>query len=285
MVDVLQQIIEKKKERLSLSKQSLSQEELKQRITQLPPTRNFLAALSKPNTISLIAEIKKASPSKGIIREEFDPLQIAKVYVESGVQAISVLTEEDYFQGSLRYLEEIRKNVQIPILRKDFIFDPYQIYESRFFGADAVLLIAEALSKERLTELISLADSLGLQCLVEAHEEKELKKILNLKVPTTTQTEQDYREMKKKKSKLAKYVDFAIGINNRDLRTLQIDLKTPERLYPLIPRERIVVVESGLNSRQEILFLKILGVKAVLIGEAVLTNGDIKGKIEELMGW
>jgi len=161
---------------------------------------------------------------------------------------------------SLSYLNEVKSTVSLPVLRKDFILEPYQIYESRFYGADAILLIADLLTRESLCEFMGLADSLGLDYLVEVHDERELKKVLNLKVPL-------------------------IGINNRDLHTLEVDLKTTERLFLLIPKDKTVVVESGIKTYQDVLFLKILGVNAVLIGEALLEAQDIGKKVEELMGW
>jgi len=258
--DTLKEIVAKKKERILLAKQQISEEDLKIKIQGLLPTRPFSEAINKPRQISLIAEIKKASPSRGIIRENFNPQEIAKTYQDIGVQAISVLTEEDYFLGNLSYLNEVKSTVSLPVLRKDFILEPYQIYESRFYGADAILLIADLLTRESLCEFMGLADSLGLDYLVEVHDERELKKVLNLKVPL-------------------------IGINNRDLHTLEVDLKTTERLFLLIPKDKTVVVESGIKTYQDVLFLKILGVNAVLIGEALLEAQDIGKKVEELMGW
>jgi len=258
--DTLKEIVFKKKERILLAKQQLCEEELKVKVQGLPPCRPFLEAINKPHTISLIAEIKKQSPSRGIIRQEFIPLEIAKIYQDAGVQALSVLTEEDFFAGNIAYINEIKNLVELPILRKDFILEPYQVYESRFYGADAILLIADLLAKEKLAELIELADSLGLDYLVETHTEKELKKVLSLKVPL-------------------------IGINNRDLHTLEVDFKTTEKLIILTPKDKTVVVESGIKSHQDVLFLKILGVKAVLIGEAFMEAPDIKRKVEEVMGW
>ncbi len=257
--DVLKEIIAKKKEKILLAKQQISEEDLKAKVQGLPPTRHFIEAISKSKQISLIAEIKKQSPSQGIIRQDFSLQEIARIYQESGVQAISVLTEEDYFGGNISYINEVKNIVSCPILRKDFILEPYQIYESRFYGADAILLIADLLSKEKLSELMQLAESLGFACLVEVHDDKELKKVLSLKVPL-------------------------IGINNRNLHTLEVDFKITEKLFPLIPKDKIVVVESGIKNYQDILFLKILGVSAVLIGQALMEAGDIKKKVEELMG-
>lgn len=258
--DVLKEIILKKKERILEAKQNLPEEDLKAKLQNLSPTRPFIEAINKPRQISLIAEIKKASPSRGIIRQNFNAQEIAKIYQDVGAQAISLLTEEDFFSGSISLLNEIRGIVNIPILRKDFILEPYQVYESRYFGADAILLIGDLLSKEKLSELMKIADDLGLDCLVEAHTEKELKKVLNLKV-------------------------LLIGINNRDLHSLEVDFKTTEKLFPLIPKDKIVVVESGIKSYQDVLFLKVLGVSACLVGEAFMEAQDIKKRVEEIMGW
>jgi len=260
MNDTLKEIIAKKRERLLLAKQQLPQEELAQRIASLPPAKPFIDSIAKPKQISLIAEIKKASPSAGLIRQDFNPQQIASTYQEAQVQAISVLTEEDFFQGSLNDLNQVRQTVSLPILRKDFILEPYQIYESRFYGADAILLIASVLTQEEISEFINLASSLGLASLVEVHIEKELKKVLKLKNASL------------------------IGINNRNLHTLEVDFKTTQTLFPLIPKDKIVVVESGIKSYQDVLFLKILGVSAVLIGEAFMRADNIFNKVEELMG-
>lgn len=258
--DILKEIIQKKKERILLAKQSLPEEDLKGKIQNLPAARPFIEAIHKPRTISLIAEIKRQSPSRGIIRQEFNLQEIAGIYQDCAVSSVSVLTEEDYFGGSISYLNEVKGIVTAPVLRKDFILEPYQVYESRFYGADAILLIADLLSQEKLSELMEIADNLGIDCLLEVHTEKELKKALNLKAPL-------------------------IGINNRDLHTLEVDFKTTEKLFPLIPKDKVVVVESGIKSNQDVLFLKILGVSAVLIGEAFMEAQDIKRKIEEIMGW
>ena len=258
--DILKDIITKKKERLLIAKQNMPEEQLKQTMQAFGPTRSLIKAINKPRQISLIAEIKKASPSRGMIREDFNIQDIARIYQQLEVQAVSVLTEEDYFSGNATHLNEIRNIVSCPLLRKDFILEAYQVYESRFFGADAILLIAGILTRDQIIEFMQIASGLGLECLVEVHDEKELKKILNLKVPL-------------------------IGINNRNLRTLEVDLKTTERLYPLIPKDKTVVVESGIRSYQDALFLKILGVNALLIGEAFMEAPDIAKRVQEIMGW
>ena len=260
-VDTLKEIVAKKKEKILLAKQVLPEEELKIKIQGLPAARPFAEAISKPRQISLIAEIKKASPSRGTIRENFLVQEIAKVYQDVGVQAISVLTEEDYFAGSLSYINEVKAVAQAPVLRKDFILEPYQVYESRLYGADAILLIADLLTQDQLTELMACASGLGLGYLVEVHTEKELKKVLKLKGINL------------------------IGINNRDLHTLEVDFKTTETLFPLVPKDKTVVVESGIKSHQDVLFLKILGVSACLIGETFMAAPDIRKRVEEIMGW
>jgi indole-3-glycerol phosphate synthase len=258
--DILKEIVAKKKERILLAKQQVSEEELKSKISSLTACRPFREALSKPRQISLIAEIKQSSPSKGLIRRDFSLQDICRSYQEAGVQAVSVLTEEDFFTGNPLYINEVKNFVSVPVLRKDFILEAYQVYESRCLGADAVLLIADLLSKDKLIELMRLADELGMDYLVEVHDEKELKKALSLKAPL-------------------------IGINNRNLHTLEVDFKTTEKLFTLVPRDRIVVVESGIKNYQDVLFLKILGASAVLIGTAFMEAEDIKSKVEEVMGW
>ena len=259
-LNALKDIVQKKKEQLAVAQYARSLDELKSMVQGCAPVRPFREAINKPKTISLIAEIKRASPSMGVIRENFDPVAIANAYQTVGVQAISVLTESDFFQGQLEHLSAVRGAVDVPLLRKDFIIDPYQVYESRAWGADAILLIADVLTREQLLELMQLADSLGLDYVVEVQDEKQLKKVLNCKVPI-------------------------IGINNRDLQTLKVDLKITERLFPLVPKDKVVVVESGIQSYQDVLFLKILGVQAILVGTAFMQADDIVRKVETLMGW
>lgn len=259
--DVLKDIIARKKEKIADASGRLPLEELKSRIKEIPPSRPFIDSIVKPRFISLIAEIKKASPSAGVIREQFDPVDIARVYKDAGASAISVVTEEDFFSGSPLFIEEVRRAVELPVLRKDFIIEPYQIYESRFYHADAVLLIADVLSKDRISELVALAESVGIDCLVEVHNEKDIKKVLSLKG------------------------SVIIGINNRDLHSLDVDFRTTERLFPLIPKQRPVVVESGIKNPQDVLFLKILGASSVLIGQAFMQAQDIKEKVLQIMGW
>lgn len=231
----------------------------KSAMTQSPPL-DFAAALCGKK-IKIIAEVKKASPSKGVIRSDFKPAEIGQIYASNGAAAISVLTEAKYFQGSLDYLKDIRDSLGVkrpPLLRKDFIHDPYQVYESRAFGADAILLIVAILTPGKLSKLLKLSHNLGMSCLVEVHNQAELEIALNSGAEI-------------------------IGINNRDLNTFKVDLATTERLRPLIPEDRIVVSESGIKDRTDIQRLKEWGVNAVLIGETFMSASDIAAKMKELM--
>ncbi|MBI2556701.1 MAG: indole-3-glycerol phosphate synthase TrpC, partial [Planctomycetes bacterium] len=219
----------------------------------------FGAALKSGTNIRIIAEIKKASPSLGIIREDFNPVEIARIYETNGAAAISVLTDEKFFQGSLSYLTGVKKSVNLPVLRKDFIVDPYQIYEARSAGADAILLIAALLSWEEMQRYLDLASELGMECLVEVHSETELKMVLKTNARI-------------------------IGINNRDLATFKTDLETTLRLKPMIPAEKIVVSESGIKSRVDVEKLMEEGVDAILVGETLMKSDDISAKLRELLG-
>jgi indole-3-glycerol phosphate synthase len=260
--DILKKIIDYKKEELAAVKASVPLAELKARLSDLPPVRGFEAALRKTGETgrtAIIAEVKKGSPSKGVIREDFDPVGIAGIYAENGATCLSVLTDEHFFLGNLRYLSDIRRVVDIPLLRKDFIFDPYQIVEARAAGADAILLIAAMLDLPVLRDFYSLAVELDLDVLLEVHDERELE--------TALRTECGL-----------------IGVNNRDLRTFVTDLGTTERLLKLIPGERFVVSESGINTRQDIVRLRRSGAGAFLIGESLMREPDIGAKLRELLG-
>jgi len=230
---------------------------LKERIALQEATIDFARALEGTQT-RLIAEVKRASPSRGILCPNFDPVELAKKYAQGGAAAISVLTEANYFEGSINHLAAIREEINLPLLRKDFIFDPYQVYESRAYGADALLLIVAILNQEQLGELLSLSHKLGLSCLVEVHNEGEVERAL------------------RSQAKI-------IGINNRDLTTFIIDINTTHRLLPLIPRGKIIVSESGIRSRSDVKKLKGWGVNAVLVGEALVTAEDIVTKVRELI--
>jgi indole-3-glycerol phosphate synthase len=257
---ILDEIVSKNKQETDERKRRLPFAEIERMAGAVPPPLDFKAAISRKG-INLIAEVKKASPSRGTLLSDFDPVQIATTYASSGAAAISVLTESRYFLGSLNSLSRIRNslvNKGIPLLRKDFLSDPYQIYESRVYGADALLLIAAILTKTKLKGLLELSHDLGMDCLVEVHSEKEVE----------TAIESGAR---------------IIGINNRDLSTFEVNINTTERLRRLIPSDRIVVSESGLKTREDIEKLKELGVNAVLIGEALVSAPDIRNKIKELM--
>ncbi|HOX53875.1 MAG: indole-3-glycerol phosphate synthase TrpC [Candidatus Omnitrophica bacterium] len=258
--DFLTKIIKEKQEFVKKQKSKLSEKELQRKSQSIFPRSSFANSLKQSGKISLIAEIKQASPSKGIIREEFNPVDIALIYQDSGVDALSVLTEEKYFRGSADILSQIKEKTKLPVLRKDFIVDTYQIYESNLIGADAILLIAEILSDKQLNEFLSLAGSLKLDCLVEVSNKSDLGKVLKTDAGI-------------------------IGINNRNLHTFDVDLQTVDKLVPLIPKDKIIVAESGLSDTRQIGALKNLGVNAVLIGEAFLRAKDISAKIKELMGY
>lgn len=254
---ILEQIVADKRKEVEQRERDAPVSALMERITRQKAPLDFARAL-KGNSVRLIAEVKCASPSRGVLCPDFNPVELAKSYARSGAAAISVLTETNYFRGSLDHLAKIRKAVSLPLLRKDFVFDPYQIYESRAIGADALLLIAAILSAKELIELLSLSRNLGMDCLVEVHNEDEIEKALVIGAGI-------------------------IGINNRDLKTFTIDINTTHRLRPLIPDGKIVVSESGINSRDDIKKLAEYGVNAVLVGEALVTARDIPAKIKELL--
>ncbi len=260
-MDVLTAIIEKKAERLVHSKSIVSLQDLKCAIADADnKSRDFKTALSaERGEIKLIAELKKASPSKGIILPDFDPASIASLYERKPVSALSVLTEEDFFQGSLSYLGTVRNVASKPVLRKDFIFDDYQIYESKANHADAVLLIASVLGRNQAQEYLHLSGELGLGVLFEVHNEEDLEKALLVKADI-------------------------IGINNRDLKTLIIDLSTTLRLKKDIPEDRIIVSESGIRNRDDVVTLIDAGIAAILVGTSLMAARDIGAKIDELMG-
>ena len=224
----------------------------------MPSTRNFEDVLIKPG-IALIAEVKKASPSAGIICQEFSPLKIAKIYEENKASAISVLTEEKYFSGNINLLSRIKKITKIPILQKDFILEKYQIYEARFYGADSILLIAAILSEKKIKDFLALAHQLGMSAILEVHNDEDLKKVLITGAKI-------------------------IGINNRNLKTLEVDLRTTLKLREKIPSGKIVISESGIKDYKDIQLLKKCGIDAILVGESLLRSKNIGEKIKGLIG-
>ena len=257
---ILQRIVADNRADIEARKRAVPLAELQGMASEQPPPIDLAAAL-RGDGIRLIAEVKKASPSRGIISHDFNPVEIALTYAGNGAAAISVLTEPRYFQGSLDYLAEIKKalgNRSLPLLRKDFIDDPYQVYESRAYGADAILLIVAILTPQSLAELLELSHQMGMKCLVEVHNEAEVE------------------------IALASGAGI-IGINNRDLNTFAVDLATTGRLRPLIPPDRIVVGESGIKSRDDMEKLKKWGVDAVLVGESLMSAPDIAARMKELL--
>ncbi|MDO8716910.1 MAG: indole-3-glycerol phosphate synthase TrpC [Dehalococcoidales bacterium] len=256
---ILDDIVAAKRSELAAAQRRTSLLQLQRLAQSQSPALDFAASLLGED-IRLIAEIKKASPSAGLIRADFNPREIAQIYADNGAAAISVLTETKYFKGSLDYLKDIRDALgdgRVPLLRKDFIFDPYQVYEALAYGADSLLLIAAILTPDKLKNLLALSREIGMEPMVEVHDEAEVKVAL----------ESNAR---------------IIGINNRDLKTFKTDLSTTERLRPLIPEDRVVVSESGIKNHNHIAKLRQWGVNAVLIGESLMASHDITAKMREL---
>lgn len=266
-MDTLYKIIADKIAEVEYLKSHTSLEQLKEQAGMLPRCRNFYSAVTKRNArgINVIAEVKKASPSAGVIRKDFEPVEIAKIYEKCGADAISVLTDEKYFQGRLEYVKQIKDAVSLPILRKDFIVDVWQVYESRAAGADAILLIAEVLKPGELVDMMITAAELTLTVLVEVHEADSLLNVRSL-------------------------IGFprkgysVLGINNRDLKTMEVDLNTTSRLAELVSNKEELVAESGIKRRADVEKLKSIGVNAVLVGQVLCGSDDIESKFAELFG-
>ncbi len=257
---ILDEIVRNVRQELGKRKLICPFETVREKAREQSPALDFAFALRGEN-VRLIAEVKKASPSRGVIRPDFDPVAIARTYASNGAAAISVLTENKYFQGNLDYLRSTRQALverPVPLLRKDFILEPYQVYESRAYGADALLLIVAVLSPGQLEELLGLSRELGMSCLVEVHDEAELEIALQSQAKI-------------------------IGINNRNLKTFMVDVNTTRRLKPLVPADRIVVSESGIRDRSDMQKLKQWGVDAVLIGEALMSAPDISLRMREFV--
>ncbi|MBI2866407.1 MAG: indole-3-glycerol phosphate synthase TrpC [Chloroflexi bacterium] len=252
--------------RTLLKEKRLPLRELEKRIEAQPPPVDFAAALQPTPTgwPRLIAEAKKASPSKGLLVEDYDPVALATTYVDNGAAAISVLTEDHYFQGGLEHLESVRRAldtrpVRVPVLRKDFLLDPYHVWEARAYGADAFLAIVAILKPPELRRLLEAGGELGMAALVEVHSRHELEAAIEAGAPV-------------------------IGINNRDLQTFQVDLAITEQLRPLVPSDKVVVSESGIQGRSDVERLARWGVHAILVGEALVSAPDIAAKVKELAG-
>ncbi len=246
--NILKQILQRKVEEIEARSKQISISTLSQRAANSPPPRGFIEAMNA-QVPAVIAEIKKASPSKGILRADFDPVAIAKSYEQNGATCLSVLTDRDFFQGADEYLQQVHEACHIPILRKDFIIDAYQVYEARAIGADCILLIVAALGDAQLHDLAGLATHLGMDVLIEVHDREELERALLLNMPL-------------------------IGINNRNLRTFVTDLKTTLDLLQWISKEYIVVSESGIHTPDDVALLREAGVHSFLVGEAFMKAPD-----------
>jgi indole-3-glycerol phosphate synthase len=264
-VNILDRIIADKRIEVEKRRKERPLEELKEQVTLLDRCRNFFKAVTKPNKrgLNVIAEIKKASPSAGVICRDFAPVTIAKTCEKCGADAISVLTDERYFQGKLDYLDQVKTAVELPILRKDFIIDIWQVYESRVAGADAILLIAEALKPGVLADLMIAAAELTMTVLLEVHDADSLLAVRSM-------------------IGFPKVGYSVLGINNRDLTTMKVDLNTTSRLAGLLDRKIPLVTESGIRTRQHVEKLKAAGVNAVLVGQTLCESPDITARFKEL---
>lgn len=260
-MSVLSEILATKRTEVACRKEKISLHLMQEWLMNAPPVRDFRQTLLQAQGVGLIAEVKKASPSRGVIREDFDAVEIATIYADNGATCLSVLTDAVYFQGKLEYLRAIRHAVDIPLLRKDFIIDPFQIIESRAAGADALLLIVAALKPDDLRELMLLTRNYGMAALVEVHDSEEMREALDAGADL-------------------------IGINNRDLHTFRTTLKTTLELMAELPAggSPLIVSESGIFTRDDVLTLQQAGVGAVLVGEALIREADIGAKVRELLG-
>lgn len=259
MGTILDRIVTSKRAEIAAAQATTPARELRSRLLDLPPPRDFLAALRSHGPVALIAEIKKASPSKGVIRADFRPLEIAAAYRDNGAACLSILTDAPHFQGSLDILRDVRRAVELPLLRKDFILDSYQVLEARAAGADAVLLIAECLDDCLLRGLLQEILELGMTPLVEFYDAENLDRVLDAGA-------------------------LLIGVNNRDLRTFQVDLNHTIRMRQRIPADRLVVGESGIQCRSDLERLAAAGVNAVLVGEHLMASPDIGAAVRQLLG-
>lgn len=257
--NILEEIIEHKRGEISQARERVSADQLTAQLADAPPVRDFVESLRTHGPVGMIAEVKKASPSAGIIREDFHPVEIAQIYENSGAACLSVLTDEHYFQGHLDYLKAVRKVVSIPVLRKDFIIDRYQILEARAAGADCVLLIAECLDDDRLQDLYAYAQELGMSALVEIYEPDNLERVLKLNPPM-------------------------LGINNRNLKTFVTSLDHSIELSPRLPAGCLLISESGIRNREDVLRLQESGVRGILVGETLMRSPVIADKVCELLG-
>lgn len=259
MPTILDKITATKRDEIAAARSRVPQADVERAARNAPPPRPFFQTLAAPGPIRLIAEVKKASPSKGVIRADFDPVDIAQIYAAHGASCLSVLTDEPFFQGSLDYLRRIRAAVDLPLLRKDFILDPYQVWEARAAGADAVLLIAECLDDCGLRSLHRLIVDLGMAPLVELYEPANLQRVFDAGATL-------------------------IGVNNRNLHTFEVDLEHTLRLRPRIPGECVLVSESGIGTRADVERLQAAGVDAMLVGESLMREFDLGAAVDRLLG-
>jgi indole-3-glycerol phosphate synthase len=265
--DILQQIVETKKQEVAAAKDRVSVEALKAQCEAAEPPRNFFAAMTKEpeGLVNIIAEVKRSSPSAGTFKADFDPVAIARQYHAAGADALSVLTDEQYFGGKLEYIAAVKKEVPIPVLRKDFIIDPYQVYEARAAGADAVLLIAEILGDALMIDLQILATELRLTTLIEVHELDSLLRVRStIGFPLRSYS--------------------LLGINNRNLRDFSVDLGNTVRLAEFVEDKQILVAESGIKDKMDVQRMNAAGVRSLLIGETLMRSGDIGGTMANLKG-
>jgi indole-3-glycerol phosphate synthase len=259
MTTILDRIVASKRREIDAARSRVPAAELERRLPSAPPVRDFRAALDVPGTVQVIAEVKRASPSAGLIRPDFDPVAIARTYADHGAACISVLTDEPFFQGHLTYLERVRAAVAPPVLRKDFLLDRYQLLEARAAGADAVLLIAEILEGDALATLFRQAHELGMQCLVELYDADNLSRVLDAGARL-------------------------VGVNNRDLRTFETRLEHTLELAQRMPPDCCLVSESGIRTRDDVLRLQAGGIRAVLVGETLMRAPDVGAQLDELRG-
>ncbi len=256
---ILDEIVAHKRREIEADRRDRPLDKVREQADEAPPPLDFRAALAGGDTVAMIAEIKRASPSAGLIREDFDPARLAAAYRDAGAAALSVLTDRRYFQGRLAYLAEARRAARLPTLRKDFVVDPYQLYQARAAGADAVLLIVRVLSPPELDELLELAGRLGMAALVETHEPSEVERAIHAGAEI-------------------------IGINNRDLDTLEIDLHATEAMSVMVPTDRVLVSESGISARADVERLAESGIDAILVGQSLMASPDVCEAARRLVG-